>query len=161
MGVRVEERPDGGLTLAARERPLCLLVGCVAVLPGGALLAWGAATGHAIEASGGLVLVAFGALLLHLGLRGLRTVDLTPGVRVVVRSGVGPLARREELPIDGPTRVAIEPFPLPDGAPDLPDRGGDLVLVGERSRLRLVRLTGHSARHLGGLRDRLARRLHG
>lgn len=136
--------------LVARDWPGASWVAVPCLGAGAPLLVWAAATGHAVEAGGALVFCAFGALAAWLSLAKRRDVVVArtaDAVTVRGREGAGPFARAVDLALPADVRVEVVPFAVPrgavpDGASDLPDRGGDVVLEGGGTRVRLARRTG-------------------
>lgn len=150
--VRAEAR-EGGVRVLARDWPLAPWFSAACALPGVPLLAWSVAEGHAIEGGGAAVFVGLAAFGAWLAASRRREVTIDVGddrVRVSGTEGWGPFARTLDRSLAVGAEVVVEPFPVPSGAPDLPDRGGDLALVAGDDRLRLARAAGP------GWRDRLA-----
>jgi hypothetical protein len=109
------------------------------------LAAWSAVNGHWIELAGGLVFVAAGTLCAVLAAA--RRRDVVVGAASVRgREGGGPFARVVDVAWTGAARIDIRPCERPEGAPELADRGGDLVLVGPGAEFLLVRRAGRGWR---------------
>jgi len=140
-GLVVEDLPGGGVRLRARDWPFAWWVGAPALLAGVPLVAWSTATSHWIELGGGTVFTGFGAFCAWLTLA--RRRDLTirgAGGSVAVRGRDGRAPIERDLAV--PARLEIRAFPVPEGAPDLADRGGDLVLAAGGADLHLARRVG-------------------
>lgn len=142
--VRVE-RTGGSARVVARDWPRAAWAACLLLAAGVPLLVWSAAEARAIEGGGALVFTAFGALSAWLALAKRRDVVVARDggeIRVRGTEGAGPAARGVDVRLPGSAAVEVVPFAVPDGAPDLPDRGGDLVLAGGGARFRLARSAG-------------------
>lgn len=142
--LRVEPVPAGA-RVVARDWPFAPWVAGALLAAGLPLLVWSAADRRPIEGGGALVFVGFGTFAAWLALAKRRDVVVTReggAVRVRGREGAGPAARGVDVQLPPETVVEVVPFAVPEGAPALPDRGGDLVLAGGGSRLRLARAVG-------------------
>ena len=144
VSVRVEPRTDGA-RLVARDWPGAPWVAVPCLAAGLPLLFWSAATVHVVEAGGAIVFCGLGAVAAWLALAKRRDLLLTRdagAVRIRGREGAGPFARTVDVAFPPDSEFEVLGFDLPDGADDLPDRGGDLVLAGGGARLPLARRTG-------------------
>lgn len=142
--VRVD-RTGGSAVLHAVEWPRAAWVAVPALAAGTPVAVWGALTGRAIEAGGGAVLAAVGALAAWLALSRRRDVVVArDGADVCVRGveGAWPFRRAVDLRLPPSTQVAVVAFARPKGAPDVPDRGGDLVLAAPGANVRIARCVG-------------------
>jgi hypothetical protein len=142
--VLAEPAPPGA-RVVARDWPGAPWVAVPCLAAGVPLLAWSVVAGHAIEGGGAVVFCGFGALAAWLALARRRDVVVAAsadGVTVRGREGAGPFARPVDLVLPPGTCVEVVPFAVPEGAPDVPDRGGDLVLTGGGARVPLARRTG-------------------
>jgi hypothetical protein len=142
--VRVAPSGDG-VRVVARDWPWAPAFAAACGAPGLALLAWSVAEGHAVEAGGAAVLCgfgAFGAWLAAARRRDLVVAAGPGGVGVRGVEGAGPFSRTVERTFPAAAEAVLEPFPVPPGAPDLPDRGGDLVLRAGETRVLLARAAG-------------------
>lgn len=141
FGLHVDPAEGGGARIRARDWPWAGLVAAALLLPGVSLVAWAAAGGHWIEAGGAGVFTGFGLLAAWLAAARRRDVVLREG-SLRGREGAGPLARATSLAWTGAARLDVRPFAAPAGAPDLADRGGDLVLVAGGAEVLLARRAG-------------------
>lgn len=144
-GLVVEGVKEGVVRVAACDWPWAAWTAAAALAPGVPLALWSIGTGHWIEFGGAAVFCVVGvaSALLALGRRrDLEIASGRSGVSVRGRRGAWPLAAPVEEDVEGPVRIEIRPFATPAGAPELPDRGGDLVLVGRTSEILLSRLVG-------------------
>jgi hypothetical protein len=131
--------------VVARDWPSAVWVAVPLLAAGLVLLVFAVAGGHAVEGGGAAVFLGLGLLAAWLWLGPRRDLVVAPEadlVRVRGRQGAGPLGGPVDLALPAGVLVEVEPFPVPEGAPDLPDRGGDLVLVGGGARIRLARRAG-------------------
>ena len=158
--VRVEDLPDGGVRIVACDWPWAGWFALLTGLPALALLVWSVAGSHWVECGGAVVFCAAAATSGGLFLAKRRWVELRGG-ELVAREGAGPFARDVRHALDAPPRFEVEAFPTPDGAPELSDRGGDLLLVSGALRYPLARLVGPGWRVLEDLRSELSRQVHG
>jgi len=143
-GLDVEPIGDGGVRVRSSDWPWARWCAAAALAPGLALVLWSTATRHWIELGGGAVFCAFGVAALAASMKR-RVLDVSArrdGVAISGARGAWPLARGVAENLVGPVRVEIRPFAVPAGAPDLPDRGGDLVLVADATEVRLARRVG-------------------
>ena len=143
-GLIVEDVADG-VRLRASDWPWAGALAVPAALAGLPLLVWSLATGNWIEAGGAAVFCAVAAVSAVLCLAARRDLTLrAAGARIEVRGsqGAGPFRREVAFDLDGPVAAEVFAFALAAGAPDLPDRGGDLVLVAGSQTLHLARRTG-------------------
>ena len=142
--VRIEAVP-GGARLVARDWPLAPWLAVPLLAAGVPLLAWSVVRGHAVEGGGAIVFCGIGAFAAWLALARRRDIVVTRdagGVRVRGREGAGPVARPVDLSLPADAVVDVRPFDVPDGAPELDDRGGDLVLRCPGARVHLARRVG-------------------
>ena len=147
-GLDVVEVP-GGVRVIAQDWPRAAPVAALAALAGLPLLVWSLATSNWIEAGGAAVFCAFAAVSGRLAMAHRRDLSLTAspgGVDVRGSEGCGVCRRPVGLTLAAPARLEIAAFPAEPGAPELPDRGGDLVLAAADLRLLLARRTGPSWR---------------
>ena len=159
-GLAVEDIGDGGVRLKACDWPWAAWFGAALLAPGAALVLWSlAAPRHWIEFGGGAVFCAFGAAALGVSRTRRRAIDISAGLDGVSINGtVGawPFVRHIVQDLAGDVRIEIRPFAVPQGAPDLPDRGGDLLLVSAAAVVLLSRRVGPGWRgHLEAARDRV------
>jgi hypothetical protein len=147
-GLEVLEIPSG-VRVIARDWPSAAPVAALAALTGVPLLGWSLATSHWIEAGGAAVFCAFAAFCARLSMAHRRDLSLLAspaGVDVRGSEGCGVFRRPVESTFAAPARVDIVEFPVEPGAPDLPDRGGDLLLAAADRTMHLARRTGPSWR---------------
>ena len=158
-GLVVEEAGDGGVRVSARDWPWATWTAAAGLVPGAPLLLWSLATRHWIELGGGAVFCAFGAACVFIARTRRRDFEIGSGlggVSITGQRGAWPFERFVAQDLPGPVRIEIRPFAVPAGAPDLPDRGGDLLLVADRAQVLLVRRVGADWRgHLEAVRDRV------
>lgn len=136
-GLTIEDAGGGGVRVLARDWPWAGWLAAPALAAGVPLAAWSAVTGHGIELGGAAVFCAFGAVSGWLAAARRRDVVIRAG-SASGREGAGPFARDVAFEWTGAARLEIRPFPVPDGAPRLDDRGGDLLLVAGPGELRLA-----------------------
>lgn len=142
--VRVESVPAGARVVAC-DWPFAPWIAGALLLAGLPLFVWSAAERRPIEGGGAFVFVGFGTFTAWLALAKRRDVVVTReggALRVRGREGAGPVAHGVDVEFPPETVVEVRPFTVPEGAPALPDRGGDLVLAGGGARLRLARAVG-------------------
>jgi hypothetical protein len=144
-GLTLDDPGDGAVRVRACDWPWAGWLAVPPLATGVPLVAWSAATGHWIELGGGLVFATFGALSAWLAASGRRDVVLTAS-SVRGREGAGAFAREVDVTWRGAARLDVRPFARPDGAPDLADRGGDLVVVAPDAEFLLVRRAGRGWR---------------
>ena len=140
-GLTIDDLPGGGVRVSARDWPFAVWPAVPALVVGVPLALWSAATANWIELGGAAVFCAFGAVCAWLWLAKRRDVEVRPG-SVRGRVGAGPFAAAVALQWDGDARVEIRPFDVPPGAPDLLDRGGDLVVAAPGREFLLARRVG-------------------
>jgi len=143
-GLVVEDVGDG-VRITSCDWPWAAWTAAAALAPGVPLVAWSAATGHWIELGGGAVFCAFGAASLVLARSRRRDLSIRAdgsGLSVEGTRGAPPFQDAVAQNLPGVARLEIRPFPTPEGAPDLPDRGGDLTLVAGAARVLLARRSG-------------------
>jgi hypothetical protein len=158
-GLTIDDADGGGVRVVARDWPWAGWLAVPALAAGLPLVGWAAVTGHGIEFGGGAVFCAFGAVCAVLAAAKRRDVVVLPG-SARGREGAGPFARPVAFEWTGAARLEIRAFPVPEGAPDLADRGGDLVIVAPQGELRLVVRAGPGWRdELGGARARVVERI--
>jgi len=162
-GLDVEDVGDDGVRVAARDWPWAAWTAAAGLAPGIPLVAWSIATRHWIELGGGAVFCAFGAACAFLALTQRRDLEIrTRGGRVALSGvlGAGPFRRQVAPDAPGAARFEIRPFPTPEGAPELPDRGGDLLIVGVRTQVLVARRVGPGWRRtIESVRDRVVARI--
>ncbi len=141
FGLRLDDAGDGAVRVRAADWPWAGLLAVPALAAGLPLVVWSAVTGHWIELGGGAVFCAFGATAAWLWLARRRDV-LVRGSSVRGREGAWPFARDATSEWAGRARLSLRPFPVPEGAPLLDDRGGDLVIAGPEPEIRLARRVG-------------------
>jgi hypothetical protein len=144
-GLVVEDVEGGGVRVAARDWPWAGWTAAAAFAPGVPLAAWSIATRHWIELGGAAVFCAFGAACTFLALTRRRDLEIRAhGGRVALSGveGAGPFRRPAARELEGRARLEIRPFPTPPGAPELADRGGDLVLVADGAQVLVARRVG-------------------
>ncbi|MCE9636475.1 MAG: hypothetical protein K8T90_12285 [Planctomycetes bacterium] len=147
-GLRCEPVSDGGapaVRVVARDWPWAVPTSLVMLLIGLPMLAWSAVNVRAVEGGGAVVFTGLGLFTLWLGAARRRDVLVlreSGAVRVRGHEGVGPLSKPIDLAMPADAVAAVLPFEVPDGAPDIADRGGDLVLSGGGTRLHLARRVG-------------------
>jgi hypothetical protein len=157
-GLSVDDA-EGGVRVRARDWPWAAWLAAPALAAGLALVVWSAVTAHWIELGGGAVFCAFGAVAGWLAAANRRDVVVADGA-VRGREGAGAFARPVEFVWSGAARLEIRPFPLPGGAEDLADRGGDLVIVAPGGELRLAVRAGAAWRdELSAARARVLERI--
>jgi hypothetical protein len=159
-GLVVEDVGDDGVRVAARDWPWALWTSAAGFAPGLPLVAWSLATRHWIELGGGVVFCAFGAACAFLALTQRRDLEIRARDGRVTLSGVlgaGPFRRQVAPDLSGAARFEIRPFETPAGAPDLPDRGGDLLIVADGAQVLVARRVGPGWRRtIETARDRVA-----
>ena len=159
-GLTIDDAPGGGVRVVARDWPWAWWLAVPALAAGLPLVVWSAATGHGIEFGGGAVFCAFGAVCAVLAAAKRRDVVVLAG-SARGREGAGPFARPVAFEWSGAARLEIRPFPVPDGAPDLADRGGDLRIVAPHGELRLAVRVGPGWRgELDAARAHVVERIH-
>jgi hypothetical protein len=162
-GLRIDELEGGGVRLTAADWPYAAWIAAPCSLMGAPLLVWSALHGKAIEAGGALVFCAFAAVAAWLGRAKRRALVLRAaqgGARVEGREGAWPFARPVAVDVAGPIAWEVVAFPVPPGAPQIPDRGGDLVLRGGAQGVHLARAVGPRwEERLHAARQRLAARV--
>lgn len=159
FGLRVDDAGDGGVRVRAADWPWAGLFAVPALATGLPLVVWSAATAHWIEFGGGAVFCAFGATAAWLALAKRRDVAVRAS-SLRGREGVWPFARDAAAEWAAPARLALRPFPVPDGAPGLGDRGGDLVIAAGEREVLLARRVGPAWREeLESARARLVERI--
>ena len=144
-GLSLDDAGDGAVRVRACDWPWAAWFAVPPLAAGLPLVAWSAVTGHWIELGGGLVFTAFGALAAWLAAARRRDVVLS-ATSLRGREGAGPFARGVEIAWTGAARLEIRPFARPEGAPDLADRGGDLVLAAAGAEFLLARRAGRGWR---------------
>jgi len=140
-GLSLDDAGDGAVRVRACDWPWAAWLAAPPLLVGLPLVAWSAAAGHWIELGGGLVFCAFGALCAFLAAARRRDLVVS-ATGLHGREGAGPFARAIDRAWSGGARLDVRPFALPDGAPDLSDRGGDLVVVAADAEYLLARRAG-------------------
>lgn len=144
-GLSLDDAGDGAVRVRACDWPWAAWLAVPPLVTGIPLVAWSAVNGHWIELGGGLVFVAFGTLCACLAAA--RRRDVVVGAASVRgREGAGPFARAVEMTWTGAARLDVRPFERPEGAPDLADRGGDLVVVAPDAEFLLARRAGRGWR---------------
>ena len=158
-GLSLDDAGDGAMRVRACDWPWAGWLAVPPLLLGLPLVVWSAVNGHWIELGGGLVFVAFGALCALLAAA--RRRDVVVGAASVRgREGAGPFARAVDVAWTGAARIDVRPFDRPEGAPDLADRGGDLVVVAPDGEFLLARRAGRGWREtLTSARARLLARI--
>jgi hypothetical protein len=141
FGLRVDDSGDGAVRLRAADWPWAGLFAVPALVAGLPLVVWSAATGHWIELGGGAVFCAFGATCGWLALAKRRDVEVR-AESVRGREGAWPFGREAAARWAGQASLSLRPFPVPGGAPDLDDRGGDLVIAAGDHEILLARRVG-------------------
>lgn len=144
-GLSLDDAGDGAVRVRACDWPWAAWLAVAPLLTGVPLVAWSAARGHWIELGGGLVFVALGLLCAGLSMSRRRDVVVSAS-SVRGREGAGPFARDVDSAWRGAARLEVRPFASPDGAPELADRGGDLVVVAPDAEFLLVRRAGRGGR---------------
>jgi len=144
-GLTVEDAEGGGVRVLARDWPWAAWLSAPALAAGVPLCVWSVVTGHGIEFGGGAVFCAFGAVCGWLAAARRRDVVVRAG-SALGREGAGPFARSAEFDWTGAARLEIRPFPVPDGAPALRDRGGDLLIVAAAGEFLLAVRSGEDWR---------------
>lgn len=144
--------------VVARDWPWAPWFAAPCALLGAPLLVWSVVGGHGVEAGGSIVFVAFAVFAAALSARGRRDVVVVRdarGVRVRGTEGAAFFARPVDAVHVAGAVVAVDPFPVPPGAPDLPDRGGELVVRDGTARTVLARAAGKcgAARLSGAARE--------
>jgi len=158
-GLSLDDAGDGAMRVRACDWPWAAWLAVPPLAAGLPLVAWSAAKGHWIELGGGLVFVTFGALAAWLAASRRRDVVVS-ATSLRGREGAGPFARGVGMTWSGAVRLDVRPFARPEGAPDLADRGGDLVLVAPDAEFLLARRAGRGWREtLESARVRLAARI--
>ncbi len=158
-GLSLDDAGDGAVRVRACDWPWAAWLAVPPLATGLPLVVWSAATGHWIELGGGLVFTAFGALCGWLAAARRRDVVLG-ATSLRGREGAGPFARAVEATWTGAARLDVRPFACPEGAPDLPDRGGDLVVVTPEGEHLLARRAGREWREtLESARARIVARI--
>jgi hypothetical protein len=162
-GLVVEDVEGGGVRVAARDWPFAAWTAAAGLAPGVPLVAWSLATGHWIELGGGAVFCGFGAACAYLSMTRRRDIEIRARDGRVTLSGVegaGPFRRPAARDLAAGARLEIRPFATPAGAPDLPDRGGDLVLVAADAQVLVARRVGADWRAtIEAARDRVVARI--
>jgi hypothetical protein len=159
FGLRVDDAGDGAVRVCAADWQWAAILAVPALAAGLPLVVWSAATAHWIELGGGAVFCAFGATAAWLGLAKRRDV-LVRGSSVRGREGAWPFARGVNVEWAGRASLSLRPFPVPGDAPDLDDRGGDLVIAASGSETLLARRAGPGWRtELEAARARLVERI--
>ncbi len=156
--LEVAELPGGGVRVDARDWPHAVWLAVPCLLAGLPLVLWSLVEGHAVELGGGAVFTGMGLFCVWLARSKCRSVELratAAGAHFVADEGARPWRRRDARALGGPVDVTVADFATPEGAPDLPDRGADLVLTAEGFRYVLVRAAGGRARTLPALRARI------
>jgi len=160
-GLVVEDVADGVVRVASADWPWAMWSAVAALAPGVPLVLWSAATGHWIELGGGAVFCAVGAACAFLSLSRRRDLEIAvglDGVSITGTRGGWPLSQSVAQDLEGRVRIEIRPFAPPAGAPVLPDRGGDLILVRGRTDVLLSRRVGADWRaRLETARDRVVK----
>jgi hypothetical protein len=158
-GLRLDDAGDGAVRVRACDWPWAAWLAVPPLAAGLPLVVWSAANSHWIELGGGLVFVAFGAL--SAGLTAARRRDVVLSASSLRgREGAGPFARDVSVAWSGTARLDVRAFARPEGAPDLPDRGGDLVLVAAGEERLLARRAGRGWREtLESARARVVARI--
>jgi len=144
-GLVVEDVGDGGVRVASCDWPWAAWTAAAALAPGVTLVAWSVPTRHWIELGGGAVFCAFGAACLVLARSRRRDLSISAdrnGLSIEGTRGAAPFQDAVAQDLAGGARLEIRPFPAPAGAPDLPDRGGDLTLVAGTAQVLLARRCG-------------------
>ena len=147
-GLRLDDAGDGAVRVRACDWPWAGGLAVSPLLTGMPLVVWSAATRNWIELGGGLVFVALGALCAWLSASRRRDVVVSAS-SLRGHEGAGPFAREVDATWTGAARLEVRPFVRPEGAPDLSDRGGDLVVVAPGAEFLLARRAG------GGWRETL------
>jgi len=160
--VRVTELADRGLAIDARDWPLAPWFALILAVLGAPLTVWSVIEGQLIEGGGGLVLCAFAGLCAVLGLKHRRRVEILPArgegevTRVRSREGIGPFRREFEHALKSGATARVLPFERPAGAPELSDRGADLVVEQDGLRVHVARCVGAGWDELETVRARIA-----
>jgi hypothetical protein len=158
-GLSLDDAGDGAVRMRACDWPWAAWLAVPPLAAGLPLVAWSAATRHWIELGGGLVFVTFGLLAAWLAAARRRDVVVS-ATSVRGREGAGPFARAVDVALRGGARLDVRAFARPEGAPDLADRGGDLVLVAADAEFLLARRAGRGWREtLESARVQLAARI--
>jgi hypothetical protein len=139
-GLAIDDSAQG-VRVVARDWPWAPWFAAPALAAGLPLMVWSAVTGHLIEFGGGLVFCAFGGVCAWLSAAKRRDVEISAAI-VRGREGAGPFAREVDVALTAPVRLNVRAFPVPEGAPDLADRGGDLVLAWPGGEFLLARRAG-------------------
>ena len=144
--VRVVPAGDGAVRIVARDWPWAPWFAAALALPSVPLLVWSLAEGHAIEGGGAAVLAGVAGFAAWLAMTRRRDLVVSAGPGGLVlrgTEGCPPLARAVDRKLRVPgARLVLEELSTPAGAPALPDRGGELVLVSDEGPCVLARAAG-------------------
>jgi hypothetical protein len=162
-GLEVDDVGDGGARVVSCDWPRATWLAAPLFAAGVPLAVWSVRNAKWVELGGALVFCAFGALCVALTMAQRRDIELyvgLDGVSLAGFRGAGPFARMVAQDLAAPVRLEIRPLGAPEGAPELPHAGGDLVLASPDSEVRLARRIGPGWRKtLESARDAVAERI--